>query len=133
SEDRVGFVLSLVDALQKRGVTVWFDQNQLALGDSLRENINTGLAESRFAVLVLSRHSLAKNWPRQEWVAVLTLEESGQKRVLPVIYGVSRHEIAEAFPSNRGQAKRRCCLGTRPSRGRHRLRGETFDERSSRI
>jgi len=98
SEDRVGFVLSLVDALRKRGVTVWFDQNELALGDSLRETINRGLAQSRFAVLVLSRHSLDKNWPRQEWDAVMALEEGGQKRVLPLTYGVSRHEVAEAFP-----------------------------------
>ena len=89
SEDRVGFVLSLVDALRKCGVTIWFDQNELALGDSLRESINTGLAQSRFTVLVLSRHSLAKNWPRQEWDAVLALEEDGRKRVLPLIYGVS--------------------------------------------
>lgn len=51
-----------------------------------------------YAVLVLSRHSLAKNWPRQESDAVLALEESGRKRVLPLIYGVSRDEVAEAFP-----------------------------------
>ena len=98
SEDRVGFVLPLVDALRKRGVTIWFDQNELALGDRLRESINKGLARSRFAVLVLSQHSLAKNWPRQEWDAVLALEEGGRKRVLPLIYGVSRDEVAEAFP-----------------------------------
>jgi len=98
SEDRVAFVLSLVDALRKRGVTIWFDQNELALGYSLRESINRGLAQSRFAVLVLSRHSLDKNWPHQEWDAVLALEEAGQKRVLPVIYDVSRYEVAEAFP-----------------------------------
>ena len=69
SEDRVGLVLPLIDALRKRGVTIWFDQNELALGDSLRESINRGLAQSRFAVLVLSRYSLAKNWPREEWAA----------------------------------------------------------------
>jgi hypothetical protein len=98
SEDRVEFVLPLVDALQKRGLTIWFDQAELALGDSLRESINRGLARSRFAVLVLSRNSLAKNWPRQEWNAVLALEEGGRKRVLPLIYGVSRDEVAKAFP-----------------------------------
>jgi len=47
-------VRPLDDALRDRGVTVWYDEFKLRIGDSLRRNIDAGIAHSRFGLVVLS-------------------------------------------------------------------------------
>lgn len=63
SEDKDAVVRPLAHALQKAGLSVWFDEFELQIGDSLRRKIDTGLARSRFGVVVLSQAFLGKGWP----------------------------------------------------------------------
>jgi hypothetical protein len=98
SEDRHTVAVPLRQALEKQGLQVWLDCWELAVGDSLREKINEGLSQSRFAVVILSRASLAKQWPRDEWLAVLALESPDRHRLLPVRFEVSAREVAVEFP-----------------------------------
>jgi TIR domain len=98
SEDRLKVAIPLMRALEARNVTVWFDRGELRLGDSLRQKISDGLRESRFVVVIVSPASVRKQWPKDEWTAALALEESGPRRVLPVLYDLSRQEAANAFP-----------------------------------
>ena len=42
----------LAEALRQRGLTVWYDEYVLQLGDSLREVIERGLATARFGVVM---------------------------------------------------------------------------------
>src|SRR5262249_3417779 len=93
SEDRLAVAVPLRQALEKQGLRVWLDRGELTVGDGLREKINEGLSQSRFAVVVVSRASLAKQWPRDEWSAVLALESAGQRRLLPVMFDVSPQEV----------------------------------------
>jgi hypothetical protein len=94
SEDRLTVAVPLWQALERRGLRVWHDTGEIAVGDGLREKINDGLSQSRVAVVILSRASLAKKWPRDEWSALLALE----RRLVPVLFDVSRHEAATAYP-----------------------------------
>jgi hypothetical protein len=98
SEDRLDLALPLAKALEARGLDVWFDQQELALGDGLRSTIGTGLSQSRFAVVILSQNSLTKKWPTDEWAALMALEAAGGKRLLPITHNVSSRAVAEAFP-----------------------------------
>jgi TIR domain-containing protein len=98
SEDRLAVAVPLRQALAKQGLRVWLDRGELVVGDSVREKINEGLSQSRFAVVILSRASLAKQWPRDEWSALLALESAGRRRLLPVLFDVSPQEVAVAFP-----------------------------------
>jgi hypothetical protein len=66
SEDKESIVHSLAVALKDRGLQVWYDAFTLKLGDSLRASIDRGLVQSRFGVVVLSKHFFAKHWPLQE-------------------------------------------------------------------
>ena len=50
-EDKEDFVRPLARALHGRGLSVWFDELTLTVGDSLRRSIDLGLARSRFGVL----------------------------------------------------------------------------------
>jgi hypothetical protein len=64
SEDKAAFVRQLVDALEDAGLRVWYDDFSLFAGDSLRESIDRGMAESYAGVVVFSHNFFAKNWPR---------------------------------------------------------------------
>jgi hypothetical protein len=54
SEDKDSFVRPLADELVGRGLSVWYDEFTLMIGDSLRQSIDKGLAQSRYGVVVLS-------------------------------------------------------------------------------
>lgn len=71
SEDTDTFARPLADQLRRRGLRVWFDEFELTVGDSLRRNIDNGLAKSRYAVVVLSPAFFAKEWTKKELDALV--------------------------------------------------------------
>lgn len=99
SEDKEGFVRDLADALQSRGARVWYDEFTLKVGDSLRRNIDRGLAGSRFGVVVLSEHFFRKEWTNKELDGLVALEVQGRTRILPIWHKVSKDEVARYSPT----------------------------------
>lgn len=99
SEDKDGFVRELVKALRAKGADVWYDEFTLKVGDSLRRNIDRGLANSRFGVVVLSEHFFKKEWPNKELDGLVALEVQGQTRILPIWHKVSKDEVARYSPT----------------------------------
>lgn len=98
SEDKLTFVRALVEALEHRGAGVWYDELTLRVGHSLRENIDLGLANSRFGIVVLSEHFFGKSWPTKELNGLLALEIEGRSRILPIWHKVSKDEVASFSP-----------------------------------
>jgi TIR domain len=98
SEDKKAVVIPLVDALKKAGIKAWLDQQELRIGDSLREKIDEGLVKSRFGVVIISPNFLAKSWPRKELNGLMAIEEDGQKVILPVWHNVTKSEVAQYSP-----------------------------------
>lgn len=98
SEDKDTVALPLATALKNAGVRVWLDRFELRVGDSLREKIDEGLAESRFGIVILSPNFLAKGWPRRELNGLFALEESGYKVILPVWHNITKSALAEYSP-----------------------------------
>lgn len=47
SEDKDVFVRPLATALRQLGVSVWYDEFTLTVGDSISRSIDKGLADSR--------------------------------------------------------------------------------------
>jgi len=99
SEDKDGFVRDLAAALQSRGARVWYDEFTLKIGDSLRRNIDRGLAGSRFGVVVLSEHFFRKEWTNKELDGLVALEVQGRTRILPIWHKVSKDEVAHYSPT----------------------------------
>jgi hypothetical protein len=98
SEDKETVAFPLAAALQRAGVRVWLDRFELRVGDSLREKIDEGLAESRFGIVILSPSFLAKNWPKRELNGLSALEESGRKVILPVWHQITKQALTEQSP-----------------------------------
>ena len=98
SEDKESFVRPLVEALRSSGLTVWFDEATLKVGDGLRRSIEKGLAKSRYGIVVISKAFLAKEWPQRELDGLVAREEDGTKVVLPVWHDISAHDVRSRSP-----------------------------------
>ena len=98
NEDKDSFVRGLAEALQAKGARVWYDEFTLRVGDSLRRQIDKGLKNSHFSVVVLSKHFFMKEWAQKELDGLLSLEASGDTRVLPIWHEISKDEIVRHSP-----------------------------------
>lgn len=98
SEDKVDCVRPLVEALQQMGVTVWYDEFELKVGDSLLQSIDRGLSRSEFGVVVLSPNFFAKSWPKRELDGLLSKETKGQKVILPIWHRIGYDEVSRFSP-----------------------------------
>src|SRR5437762_11450419 len=99
SEDKDGFVRPLAHALAQLGVKIWYDEFTLEVGDSLSRSIDNGLAESRYAVVVISPSFIQKKWPERELRGLVAREvEEEQKVILPIWFGVTKQEVLNFSP-----------------------------------
>jgi len=101
SEDK-GFARTLVSRLVERGVAVWFDEETLKLGDSLRRSIDIGIKESRFGLVVLSPNFFKKSWTQWELDGLVELSLGGESKILPVWLDIGANELRKVSPSLAG-------------------------------
>ncbi len=86
-------------ALKEREISVWYDEFELRIGDSLRQKIDAGIANSRFGLVVLSRSFFAKGWPQYELDGLVTRVTDGKQVLLPIWHEVSKDEVVAQSPS----------------------------------
>lgn len=99
TEDKDEIVRPLANALVAEGLRVWYDEFELRIGDSLRRKIDSGLARSRFGVVVLSPAFFAKNWPQYELDGLVTREMTGEQVILPLWHRITKAEVIAHSPS----------------------------------
>jgi hypothetical protein len=98
SEDR-GIAVEIARALEARHLRVWIDETALRPGDSLRQAVETGLAGSRFGLVLLSRNFFRKEWTQRELNGLFTREMAeGRTLVLPLWHQIDAREIAAHSP-----------------------------------
>jgi hypothetical protein len=99
SEDKTDFVRPLADYLLSMGITVWYDEYSLSIGDSLVEKIEEGLSGCTFGVVILSKSFFLKKWPRRELNALSTIEIERGKTILPLWHNISYNEVLTFSPT----------------------------------
>lgn len=97
-EDAEAVAIPLKNALQDKGFTVWFDEDVLTVGDSLRRSIETGLARCRFGIVILSPAFKQKEWPQRELDGLFTREINEGKIILPVWHNLEAPGVSECWP-----------------------------------
>lgn len=98
SEDKEEFVRPLANKLKENNIKVWYDEFEIDWGDSIRESIDNGLKESRFAIVILSINYFKKSWTNNELNAYFSIDSKEAKRILPVWYNVTYDEVKEYSP-----------------------------------
>ena len=99
SEDKDEVVRPLAEALRHGGLDVWYDEFELRIGDSLRRKIDSGLARSRFGIVVLSQDFFRKGWPNYELDGLVTRAVSGEQVLLPIWHNITKKELIQYSPS----------------------------------
>jgi hypothetical protein len=82
SEDKDDVVRPLAEKLVQAGFDIWYDEQQLTVGDSLRRSIDRGLAAARFGI-----------------DGLVAKEMEGDKVILPLWHKVSKNEVLRYSPS----------------------------------
>ena len=98
SEDKEDFVRPFVNALVAEGLSVWYDEFELKVGDSLRRSIDNGLKNSKYGIVVLSEHFFKKEWPQKELDGLFAKESNGERVILPLWHKISKNEVLNYSP-----------------------------------
>jgi hypothetical protein len=99
SEDKDDIVRPLAEMLRAHHLAVWYDEFSLAVGDSLREAIDQGLASSRFGIVVLSPSFFQKRWTQRELNGLVSREMAeGRHITLPIWHDITHAEIVQHSP-----------------------------------
>lgn len=98
SEDKEKVVRKLADSLTRLGVKVWYDETELAMGDSLSRSIDNGLAKSDFGIVVLSPNFFAKDWPEYELRGLVAKSSGRARNILPIWHNITREEVLNYSP-----------------------------------
>jgi hypothetical protein len=86
SQDK-SFTDRLASDLKQAELYVWYDTWEIEPGTSIVSNINTGLQDSDYLVVVFSPNSVSSTWVQQELNAALMTElDQGNIIVLPILY-----------------------------------------------
>lgn len=79
------FVEWLEDNLQDLGVEIWYDKQEIQLGDSIKEKISSGIQSSNTFIVILSNSSKSSKWVRYELNSALLLNAINKGiKILPI-------------------------------------------------
>ena len=98
SEDKDEIARPLAQRLKSCGLKVWYDDDALVLGDSLRRSIDEGLAKSKYGIVILSPSFFRKNWPQVELDGLIAREKNGIGVILPVWHNIDFDGVLERSP-----------------------------------
>ena len=99
SEDKEGTARPIAEKLRADGYSVWYDEYTLKVGQSLSQEIDKGLANCDFGVVILSPSFFSKNWPKRELAGLVAREVvEGRNVLLPVWHKIGAAEIVRFSP-----------------------------------
>jgi hypothetical protein len=99
SDDKDAIARPLAEELVARGRTVWFDELELVLGESLRQRIEGGLAHCTIGVVILSHAFFRKRWPKKELDALHARLMGGESNVIvPVWHELDEEDLVSYAP-----------------------------------
>lgn len=112
TEDKDVVVRPLAKALKNKGLSVWYDEFELKIGDSLRRKIDSGLAKSNFGIVVISRDFIKKGWTNYELDGLITRAVSGEQQLLPIWHNITKQEVVDYSPSLADKVARNTAVNT---------------------
>lgn len=95
SEDKDSFVRELYQTLTNLGLSIWYDEFTLKVGDSLSKSIDNGLINSDYGIMIISQSFLSKGWPDYEYRSLLSREIGNKPVILPVWYNVTKESVSQ--------------------------------------
>jgi hypothetical protein len=80
------FVRKIAERIKSYGVCVWYDEWEMAMGDSLLDKIERGISSSDYIIVLLSPDSLKSKWIQQELTMAMARELTARDVIIiPVL------------------------------------------------
>jgi hypothetical protein len=93
-EDKEDFAEPLANELEDLGLNVWYDDFELSVGDDIPSEIERGLSNSDYGIVVLSEAFFDKNWPNEELNVLIQRDMvESNKVILPVCFDISPTDV----------------------------------------
>lgn len=94
AEDRYSIVEPIVYHLKNYGIETWYDRHSLLMGDNrIEKNLIEGAMKCKYAVVILSKHTIHSKCAMEEINIVKSRELLGEVFVFPVLYEISPDEL----------------------------------------
>jgi hypothetical protein len=94
ADDKDSFVNDLAVALKDAGVDIWYDSDSIGWGQSIRQEIDKGLAYSKFGIVVISPSFIEKHWTNYELDGILNKEGSTNvQMILPIWHNITADQV----------------------------------------
>ncbi|KAK9943478.1 hypothetical protein M0R45_009085 [Rubus argutus] len=94
-DTRNTFVCHLYKALQKKGIKVFQDSENLRKGDNLSVLLQV-IKESRLSIVVFSQKYVSSTWCLKELVQIVDCKDNQDQIVKPIFYGVDPTDLRRA-------------------------------------
>ena len=99
SSDKITYVRGLHEALSRLGISIFYDEDSIEWGDKWKDKIIEGTASSEFAIIIISNSFFGREWTERELHEFLERQnDSEQKIILPLLFGVSQEQLNEKYP-----------------------------------
>ncbi|KAM1809383.1 hypothetical protein ACFX12_026294 [Malus domestica] len=92
-DTRKGFTGYLHDAIEDRGYTAYMDQDDLKIGEEIKEELYRGIEESRISIIVFSKKYADSSWCLDELVKIMECRSKLGRHVLPIFYHVDPSHV----------------------------------------
>lgn len=94
TDDKSEYVDKLVEALKIADIKVWYDSESIGWGKSVRQEIDKGLAHSKYGIVIISPSFLKKHWTNYELDGILSKEgNTGSHVLLPIWHNITADEV----------------------------------------
>lgn len=94
SEDHESLAKPLAERLMAAGIDVWLDGWEIRPGDSLRQKMEQGLADSTHFMVLLTPRSIGKAWVEREIDAGFLRAVNGESRFVGLRIGVAVRDLS---------------------------------------
>lgn len=101
SEDKDDIARPLAEALQARGVSVWFDELNVAWGQPIHRAIETGIANATYGLVIISPTFMVKQWTQAELDALYGRQmgrPDDHGLILPLWHRVTTDDVQQNLP-----------------------------------
>ncbi|MFO3717698.1 TIR domain-containing protein [Anaerococcus sp. ENR1011] len=99
-EDKKSFVDEFVRELKELDLKVWYDDNIIPWGGSLREEIDKGLKNSKYGIVILSPSYIeeGKYWTKKELNGLFQKESIEKGKIVPIWYDLNKADVLNYSP-----------------------------------
>ncbi|XP_022750905.1 TMV resistance protein N-like [Durio zibethinus] len=92
-ETRLNFTSHLLKALKDRGINVFYDEENLTMGEELSQALLKAIEESQIAIIILSEGYASSSWCLRELSNIMDWYTEEQLIVVPIFYHIDPSDV----------------------------------------